>query len=142
MHAHIHLASLALALALGSLQSCSGGNEEVRAAESEGKSGVGGALETVKGDAADFARKLGDEIDGMDVDFEKLREQIGRAGGESRRALEKALDQLETKRAEVAKKLEELRKASGPRVEELRKELAEAYEELERAVSDAMKGSK
>jgi arylsulfatase A-like enzyme len=80
-----------------------------------------------KNDAVAYGKKLMSDFDGKYLELEK---KAASATGEAKTKSEQQLKALKDKRAQAAKKLDELGKASGQTWDKVRNDFTDAYREL------------
>ena len=116
-----------------------------------GPPAVGPAPETAERDSAapepspeaqgvkdEYQRQMEDRLDEFDKRIEELQDSAGKATGEGRRRLDKAVEELKEKEAEARKQLEALKKSVAPEWDRFRARLNETADEIERSISDAL----
>ena len=102
---------------------------------------TGEAWDTVKAytvdkkkEAQDYGRKL---VRDTDRQIDALEAKAAKATGEAKAAYEREIRDLKASRAQAAKKLDEMGKASGAAWNDAKNGFADAYKDLRRAVSKA-----
>lgn len=81
-----------------------------------------------KNDAVAYGKKLMSDFDGK---YRELEKKAAGATGEAKTKSEQQLKALRDKRAQAAKKLDELGKASGQTWDKVRRDFTDAYRELQ-----------
>jgi hypothetical protein len=81
-----------------------------------------------KNDAIGYGKKLLTDFDGK---YKELEKKASNATGDAKAKSEQQLKALKSKRAQAAKKLDELGKASGQSWDKVKREVADAYRDLQ-----------
>jgi hypothetical protein len=81
-----------------------------------------------KNDAIAYGKKLLTDFDGK---YKELEKKASSATGDAKAKSEQQLKALKSKRAQTAKKLDELGKASGQSWDKVKREVADAYQDLQ-----------
>lgn len=81
-----------------------------------------------KNDAIAYGKKLLTDFDGK---YKELEKKASSATGDAKAKSEQQLKALKSKRAQAAKKLDELGKASGQSWDKVKREVADAYRDLQ-----------
>lgn len=81
-----------------------------------------------KNDAVAYGKKLMSDFDGK---YKELEKKASSATGEAKAKSEQQLKALKNKRAQAAKKLDELGKASGQSWDKVKQDFANAYRDLQ-----------
>jgi len=131
---------LAYCLSLGVL-GCNPGNSsnpavdaKVSRAKEEIKRAADATAEAAAAKRDQYAVEIRKQLAALDVKIAELKEQVGKAAGQTKKDLEKKLEEARSKHADAAKQLDDLKDATADRWEKLKAGVGKAVDDLKKVV--------
>jgi hypothetical protein len=106
------------------------GSTELKIAVTEDKEVTAKAA---KAKRDEYALEMQKQLDGLDAKFEELKASAAKAEGQSKKDLEKKLDEAKVKRDAAARKLDELKATDPDRWEKVKDGVGNAFDDLKKA---------
>jgi TolA-binding protein len=135
---HLGIVSLALSAALlsfgcgASNSSNASSDPKIKDAKDKIDDAAKATAEAAKAKRDEYAREMAKRLDDFDAKCKELEGRITKAEGQTKKDLEKKLEEAKAKRGAASKKLDELRDASADRWEKVKEGAGKALDDLKK----------
>jgi hypothetical protein len=107
---------------------------KVKRAKEDIKRAASTTAEAAAAKRDEYAKEMHKQLTALDVKIADLQDQVSNAAGETKKKLERKLEETKSRHSDAARKLEELKAASADRWEKLKDGMGKAYEDLKKVI--------
>ena len=107
---------------------------KTKRAKEEIKNAVAATADAAAAKRDEYAKEMHKQLAALDVKIAELKDQASKSAGETKKNLERKLEESKAKHSDAAKKLDDLKTASADRWEKLKEGMGKAYEDLKKVI--------